>query len=366
MRRFEAKQKASILLAGAVLLTVSCFRDKKSDAKLETKPLSVKTEAVKRVTLSNFLHFNGTVMAWKTANITPDASGRIGRILKKPGDRAQKGELLAQLDMTALELQVRQARAAAAVAEASHRDAKLNFERMKKMYENRAISQMQFEKAQLAFDSADTQLKSSRAGLDLVEYTLKNSYMRAPFDGIVTAKLMEEGDQINPMIGQGASILTLMDLSKVKVNVDVPAEEIEKIRDDQPCLVRVTSLGAETFTGRVYSKNLAADPMSKTFKVEIVIDNPGTRIKAGVYADIAIEVSRLDNALTLPLAALLPDDLVMVYDQGKAVKRTVTIGARNETRFEIASGLREGELVLVEGNYDLKDGTRVAIRESGK
>ena len=360
------KRIALIIFVGAALLTVSCSRQKETAASPEKKPLLVKTEAVKRATLSNSLNFKGTVLAWKTANITPDASGRIGRILKKPGDRVQKGELLAQLDMVSLELQLRQARAATAVAEASYRDAKLNFERMKKLYENRAVSQLQFEKAQLAFDAADTQFKSAGASLDLVEYTRKNSYMRAPFSGIVTAKLMEEGDQINPMMGMGTSILTLMDLSKVKVVVDVPAEEIEQVREDSPCRVRVASLSEEVFTGRVYAKNLAADPTSKTFKVEIAIDNPATRIKAGVYADIAIEVARREGVLVLPLAALLPDGTVMVHAGGKAVRRPVTVGARNEAVFEIASGLREGEVVLVEGNYDLQDGTAVTVQGAGK
>ncbi len=360
------KRLSSIALVGIVLLTFSCARKKDGAAPQEVKPLRVKTGVLKRATLSHFLDYKGTVTAWKTANITPDASGRIGRILVKPGDRVRKGDLLAQLDMTALELQLRQARAAAAVAEAAHRDARLNFERMKKMVESRAISQMQFEKAQLAFDAADTQHKSARASLDLVEYTLKNSYMRSPFDGIVTAKLMEEGDQINPMMGMGASILTVMDLGKVKVTVDVPAEEIEKIREGQACRVRVASLAEETFAGRVWSKNLAADPVSKTFQVEIAIDNPGTRIKAGVFADIAIEVSRRENALALPLTALLPDSTVMAYVQGRAVKKPVTVGARTAAMVEIVSGLQEGDVVLVEGNYDLKDGTPVATGENGK
>jgi multidrug resistance efflux pump len=112
---------------------------------------------------------------------------------------------------------------------------------MKKMLENKAISQMQYENTQLAFDAADTQMKSAKANLDLVDYTAKNAYMKAPFSGIIAAKNMEEGDMINPMMGMGQSILTLMDLSEVKVAVDAPAEEIEKIRIGQKCLVKISS-----------------------------------------------------------------------------------------------------------------------------
>ena len=264
--------------------------------------------------------------------------------------------------MTSLELQQKQARAAMAVAQTAFQNARLNAERMKKMLENKAISQMQYENTQLALDAADTQLKSAKANLDLVDYTAKNAYMKAPFAGIIAAKNMEEGDMINPMMGMGQSILTLMDLSKVKVTVDAPAEEIEKIRIGQKCLVRISSRPGETFVGEVYSKNLAADPLSKTFKVEVKIDNPEMKIKAGVYADISIEYIRKENVYLLPLTALLAGDKeVMINDNGIARKRAIGIGLVNGTSFEVTSGVRPDEQVLIEGNYDLKDGTVIVM-----
>ncbi len=289
-----------ILFALLVLVFALSFCSKKSEVtELQQKPLLVKAELPQKGTLAKYFNYNGTVSAWKTANIAPDASGRVGRILKKQGDKVGQGELLATLDMTSLELMQKQARAAMAVAQTAYQNASLNAERMKKMLENKAISQMQYENTQLALDAADTQLKSARANLDLVDYTAKNAFMKAPFAGIIAAKNMEEGDMINPMMGMGQSILTLMDLSKVKVIVDAPAEEIEKIQVGQKCLVKISSRPDETFIGEVYSKNLAADPISKTFNVEIKIENPEMKIKAGVYADISIEYIRKDNAYLL-------------------------------------------------------------------
>jgi RND family efflux transporter MFP subunit len=350
-----------ILFALLVLVFTLSFCSKKNEmTELQQKPLLVKAELPKQGTLAKYFNYNGTVSAWKTANIAPDASGRIGRILKKQGDRVAQGELLATLDMTSLELMQKQAHAAMAVAQTAYQNARLNAERMKKMLENKAISQMQFENTQLALDAADTQMKSAKANLDLVDYTAKNAYMKAPFAGIIAAKNMEEGDMINPMMGMGQSILTLMDLSKVKVTVDAPAEEIEKIKIGQKCLVKISSRPGETFVGEVYSKNLAADPLSKTFKVEIKIDNPEMKIKAGVYADISIEYIRKENVYLLPLSALLAGDReVMVNENGKARKRAVTIGEKDGTRFEMIAGVRPDELVIIEGNYDLKDGTAV-------
>jgi len=336
-----------------------CAGKKDADAPRQL-PLQVKVQAPQKGTLAKSFDYKGTVSAWKTANIAPETSGRVGRILKKQGDRGVAGELLAILDLTSLELQQKQARAAVAVAETAYQNARLNEDRMRTMLENKAVSSMQYENAKLALDAADTQLKSAKANLDLADFMVSRSNMRAPFAGVIAAKNMEEGDMINPMMGMGQSILTLMDLSQVKVAVDVPAEEIERIRIGQPCRVTLSSLPGETFRGEVYSKNLAADPLSKTFKVEVRIDNRETKIKAGVYADIAIEYLRHEDALLLPLTALLAGDKdVMVVENGTARKRAVTVGERNGTRFEVLAGVGPQDQVIVEGNYDLKEGTAV-------
>jgi RND family efflux transporter MFP subunit len=355
-------KKTSIALLLVLALGLSFCAKKQEKADLQQKPLLVKVQAPAQGTLARYFNYKGTVSAWKTANIAPEASGRVGRILKKQGDRVAAGELLATLDMTSLELQQKQARAAVAVAETGFQNARLNEERMRKLFASQAVSSMQYENAKLARDAADTQLKSAKATLDLVDYTARQSNMRAPFAGIIAAKNMEEGDMINPMMGMGQSILTLMDLSRIKVTVDVPAEEVERIRIGQDCRVTIASRPGETFAGEVYSKNLAADPLSKTFKVEVKVDNPDLKIKAGVYADIAIEYVRKENAMLLPLSALLAGDReVMVNENGLARKRAVTVGERNHTRFEVLSGVTAGDRVLVEGNYDLKEGTAVVV-----
>jgi RND family efflux transporter MFP subunit len=353
-------KKISIALLMVFVIALSFCAKKQEAVERQQKPLLVKAERPQRGTLAKYLNYKGTVSAWKTANIVPDTSGRVGRILKKQGDKVAQGELLATLDMTSLELQQKQARAAVAVAGTAYQNARLNEERMKKMLENKAISAMQYESTKLALDAADTQLKSAKATLDLVDYTARNAAMRAPFAGIIAAKNMEEGDMINPMMGMGQSILTLMDLSRVKVTVEAPAEEIELIRVGQKCRVGIASRPGEVFAGEVYSKNLAADPLSKTFKVEVKIDNPEMRIKAGVYADVSIEYIRKENIFLLPLTALLAGDReVLVIENGVARKRAVTVGLQNGTRFEVAAGVGPDERVVVEGNYDLKDGTAV-------
>ena len=357
------------LFLAIVFIFPGCSKKEEKKIVYEKKPILVNVEKVKRGTLIRDLNYKGTVLPWQKANIGPDAAGRIAKIYMKPGDMVNKDKLLAELDTTTLKLQANQAEAALAVANAAYKDALLNHQRIQKLYEKTAVSQMQLEKSALALEAADTQQKSAEAALNTVKHMLNMSYMRAPFAGIITSKNMEEGDMINPMMGMSvgnSGVLTLMDLKKVKITLDVPTEDIEKISIGQKCNVKVDTYPDDVFKGEIYSRNLAADPVSKTFKVEVKVDNPDIKIKAGIFAEVRIEISSKENVLLLPISALIEQGdatYVVLYNDGTAKYENIKVGQRNIQLFEILEGLEEGQQVVVEGNYDLKEGTLLTFQE---
>jgi RND family efflux transporter MFP subunit len=345
---------------------VGCDNKNGQDLVLEKKPIQVKVLQVEKGTFTKSLTYKGTVNPWKRANIGPEVSGRIGKIYKKQGDVVQKGDLLAELDCTTMKLQKKQAEAALAVAMASFKDAVLNFQRIKSLYEKKAVSKMQYEKSQLALEAADTQKKSAEASFNVIRHTLSNSYMKAPFAGIITSKNYEEGDTVNPMMGMSAGVLTLMDMSRVKIVLDVPAEDVEKIEIGQPCAISVSTIPLETFMGEVFSKNLAADPLSKTFKVEVVVDNPETKIKAGIFAEVGIEILRNEDVFVLPNSALMDENQLVLFNGGKAKYIKIKIADSSEYEFVVSEGLVGGETVVVDGNYDLKEDSLIALEGNEK
>jgi len=353
------KNRVITFLAILLVFIAGCRQKEEKKVVSEKKPIQVKIITAQKGVLTQELNFKGSVSPWKSANIGPDISGRIYRIYHKQGDKVAKGTLLAELDTVTLKLQQKQMQAAVAVARASYNDALLNFQRFEKLLEKNAVSQMQYEKAKLGLEAADTQKQSAEANLDVVEHTLNNSFMRAPFNGIITSKNMEEGDMINPMMGMSASVLTLMDINQIKVIIDVAGEDIEKVKIGQPCRVVIHSLPDKTFAGKVYSRNLAADPLSKTFKVEVAVDNPELEIKAGVFADVQIEVFKKEDVLILPYSAIIDDDYLVVLENGQAKRAKVQLGERNDRQVEIVSGVLPGQQVVIEGNYDLKDGAPI-------
>ena len=362
-----------IALAAAALLTVAACKKEaaKADATAPTfgaAPVKVFKAARERITEK--LTYTGTLEALNKINITPETGGKIARIYVEAGDRVAKGQLLAELETESIRLQLKQAEAGVSVAEASYADALRNKERMDRLIKESAVSEQQREKIQLAFDAASAQLEQARAGLNMAQYALNVSLMKAPFNGVVASKNAEVGDVINPMMGGfgggAGGVLTLMDYSTIKLAVAISGEDIGRIRKGQEAVLRIGSLPGREFRGTVRVVNLTADPLNKKFGVEVYVANPDAVLRPGTFGDLIFEVESHDNALVVPQSAILENAYVFVAEGGKAVRKDVTLGIQNTTMIEVLAGLKDGESVVVEGNYGLEDGAAVQVLEEVK
>src|SRR5512135_3160910 len=238
---------------------------------------------------------------------------------------------------------------------------------MDRLIKENAVSEQQREKIQLAFDAAAAQLEQARAGLNLAQHALDVSIMTAPFAGVVASKNAEVGDVINPMMGGfgggAGGVLTLMDFSRVKTEVAVSSEDIGRIRKGQAAVLRIGAFPGRDFVGTVLLVNLTADPLSKKFGVEAVFENRDGVLRPGTFGDVLFELESHENALVVPQKAVLENAYVFVVENGKAVKKPVTLGLQNTTMVEILEGLAEGLPVVVEGNYGLEEGAPVQVLE---
>jgi RND family efflux transporter MFP subunit len=322
---------------------------------------------VSKQRISEKLVFTGVIEAWQTINITPEVGGRIAKIYVEEGDRVQKGQLLAELDTRATRLQLEQAEAFVAVAQANYNDAEKNMERMERLIKENAVSEQQYEKIKLVFESAEAQLNQAKAALNLSKYNLDVSIMEAPFSGVVASRNAEVGDVINPMMGgfsPNSGVLTLMDFSRVKIEVDVSHQDVVRIKKGQPASMAVSAIPGRSFSGRVSVVNLTADPMTKKFHVEVASDNPDLILRPNTFGEIMIEVSSHENALVVPQNAILENKYVFVVNEDNTVRRQeVNVGLENTDMVEILSGVQLGDRVVVEGSYGLDNGTKIEIKE---
>ncbi len=355
-------------VAAMVIALVSCKPAKKdaAPAAAADQAAVVKTYTVARQRVSEKIAYTTTLEASRKTSITPEVGGKIARILVHEGDSVRAGQVLAELETESIRLQLRQAEAGVAVAEAGYNDALKNKERMDRLIKENAVSEQQAEKVTLGFDAAKAQREQAQAALNLAKYALNISIMKAPFSGVISAKNAEVGDVINPMMGgySGASgVLTLMDFAKVKVVIDMAENDALRLRRGQPALLRVPSFPGREFVGEVTIANSTADAATKKFRIEALFDNAGRELRPGTFGEVIFEVSTHESALAVPQKAVLENSYVYIVQAGKAVKRPVTLGLQNTTVVEVLTGLAEGEVVIVEGNYGLGEGAPVRITE---
>ena len=350
------------------LLLISCQSQEQQETTVEQTFGAAQVKVIKVIEqkISERLQYTGLIEAHKKIVLNPDVGGKIARIYVEEGDRVKKGQVLAELDTRAIQLQVEQAEAQLAVTEANYNDAKNNLERWERLRKENAVSEQQYEQIKLAHEAAESQRQQARAVVNLAKYNLDVSIMEAPFDGIIASKNAEVGDVVNPMMGgfgAASGVLTLMDFSKMKIDIEVSHNDVVRIVKGQAASLHVSVYPEKTFEGRVTVVNMAADPLSKKFGVEVQLSNPGLLLKPNTYGDVSLEITSHEDALVIPQQALLEDRFVILVQDDKAVYREVVIGLQNSTQLEVLKGLQPGDLVVVEGNYGLEEGADIEITE---
>ncbi|MFW6139803.1 MAG: efflux RND transporter periplasmic adaptor subunit [Acidobacteriota bacterium] len=376
-RRNKVKQNLLIKLILPALLTVfisACnvpLQDEEGEAALGGAA-PVKVTEVMRQKISEKVYCTGLIEAREKIVITPETGGKIAKIYVDEGERVQRGDILAELETKTTRLQLKQAEAGLAVAKANYNDAQRNMERMERLRKENAVSEQQYEKVKLAFESSEAQLKQAQAALDLAEHNLDVSIMKAPFNGVIASKNAEVGDIINPMMGGGglyttsSGVLTLVDFSSVKIHIQVSHEDMVRIRKGQKAHITVKAFPERVFSGEVTVVNMTADPVSKKFNVEVQAQNSDLLLRPNIFGEVVLEVSTHEDALVIPQDAVVEGSYVFVAEGDKAVKRKITIGLQDTTHLEALQGLQEGERVIIEGNYGLEDGSLIEISGAKK
>lgn len=335
-------------------------------------PAAVAVQAVKKGKIVREYTAGGQLAGIRTATVAPKISGKVASVPVAAGQAVREGDVLFTLDSTDAENQVRQARAALAVAQENKKladvnraSAKKQLERYRQLYEAGAVSADTYEQYVLKYEQAaapvpEAQLAQAEAALATQETNLANHTVRAPFGGVVAKVSVDPGEMVTPT----SQCVTLVDLSRVKVEVAVGEQEVNKIRPGQTCRVTVAAARSEPFPGTVTAVAPAADEKTKGFTVEVTLDNPAGILKQGMYAEVHLVTDTAEEVLTVPVEAVLNKDgrrVVFVVEGGEAKERTVTVGLTDGRLAEIKDGLKEGEQVVVTGNQSLTNGSKVIV-----
>lgn len=408
-------QTRTKVIIGIVVVAVFASAAALSVANSRDRGVEVRMESVARRDVVQTVTASGNIRARRAVELSSDISAKVAELLVQEGEDVQAGQVLMRLDPAQYEAGVSRAEAALLQSRASRAQMEANLLRaqrdLDRLLSLRArdsllVSTQQVDDARTGVDVADAQFRAAefgvrqaQASLDEARDRLSKTIIRAPIDGKVTRRNVEEGETviIGTMNNPGSLILTISDLSVIEVVVQVDETDVPLVALGDSATVRIDAFPSRTFIGRVTaignsairppSQQAAGQQAAIDFEVIITLDETDADLRPDLSAtaDIVTEVRK--EALTVPIIALTvrdetPDSTataseeskeseeaegVFVVRDGKATFTPVEVGIAGQEYFEVVTGISEGDTVVA-GPYQriraLKNGDSVKRTES--
>ncbi|MBI3650912.1 MAG: efflux RND transporter periplasmic adaptor subunit [Acidobacteria bacterium] len=395
--------KAKLFIAAAILLTAigSSACEKKQQAATEKPSLaqSVRVEKISLTPVDEVYEATGTVKAQTTTALSAKLMGNVVALNVREGDRVRAGQTLIELDNrdAATQLQkaqagwreaqqtlaeVEQASAAAqsaqAAAEANRQFAASTFARYQTLLERQAISPHEFDEVKAKYQIAEAETRraeqmaqtliarknqalaridQAKADISNAQITVGYGRITSPINGIVTAKQIEVGAIAAP----GVPLLMIEDNSQYRLEATVEESQLGRIHLHDTVGVQIAALGAETVSGKVVEIVPITDTASRSYIVKIGLPALPT-LRSGLYGKARFLTGHRQALTISPKAIVQQGQLTSLYvvdDGGVARLRLVKTGKAYGEQIEILSGLNDGERVIVEGQVQVSDGSRV-------
>jgi RND family efflux transporter MFP subunit len=334
-------------VAITILLNNKARSDEKARRSQEVeKAISVSVAKVSKGTLEQDLSLVGTITANNDVAIISETDGRVTSVAAKVGDYKQAGSVLVQVDD---ELKL----ASFKSAEVAYEKARKDYERYQSLMKDGAISDNQLEQARQAFQAAEAQYIVARR-----QY--QDTKIKTPISGVVTARNVDVG----AYLGKGALVANVVDISRLKVKVNVAEQDVFKLKVGDEVEVRTDVYPGVVFKGKIETMSAKGDE-AHTYPVEILIPNSKENpLKAGMFGQVSFTTIGKRETLLIPREALVgsvKNPKVFVAEGETARLRDIVVGREAGRSLEVLDGLKEGEFVITNGQNNLKDGYSVSV-----
>lgn len=367
-----AHRWAAIVICLSLLGIAGCGKESDQQAQQQQQPPT----AVDVVTLSSGPHdfvttYPGRVNAYRVAEIRPQVSGIIEKRLFKEGSQVKAGDLLYQIDPSSYEAALASAKGSLAVAKANERSARLLAQRYKKLVSTSAISKQEADDADADWKQAQAQILQDKGEVRSAQINLNRTKIKAPISGIIGRSTITEGALVTD--GQSTVLTTIRQLSPVYVDLQLPSDTVLSMKM-QPNLPRDVSLELKDGTklkekGELQFSEAYADENTDTVNVRVLFQNDKRLLLPGMFARAEVTVDQKENALMAPQRSIIRDPTgatyaMVVTPDNKVEKREVKVGRAIDTQWEILSGLKSGERVVIAGLQKISDGATVNPNET--
>jgi membrane fusion protein (multidrug efflux system) len=307
--------------------------------------LNVSGYLIKPSQMSDSYNSIGTLMPDEEVELSFETSGKIVGIYFTEGTRVKKGDLLAKINDRPLQAQLEKLLAQQKLAEEKEF-------RQRSLLDRDAISQE-------SYDQIVTELQTIQADINLVRARISETELRAPFDGIIGLRYISEGSYTN----SSTKIARLVKMSPIKIEFAIPEKYSDDVKIGFP--ITFTLVGSsDTLNAKVYAIDPKIDISTRTIIMRALYPNYNEELKSGRFATVSIELSQIDNTISIPTEAVIPEmegETVFIYKSGRASSVKVDIGLRTESKIQIVSGLTFGDTLLTSGILQLRQSLPVVL-----
>lgn len=345
-----------LILAGAVFV---------SDAVKAQAIPPVQTEVVQIAPVIRKLELSGTVTSPHASQISTSVEGLVSAVYFDSGAHVKVGDLLLELDAELEEAAYDQAQAQAAQAAAEVEDAK----RRLKIAESLAKrdygpkNEVEARQAEVEIDTAT--LEGFQAEQKRRKVVLKRHKLPAPFDGVISKRMAEVGQWVEP----GTAVFELVAMRDFRVDVPVPQDYYARLREGADVTILIDTLPGEAISAKIGALIPVSDPDARTFTLRVLPERDDIPITPGMSARVLINLDTGKRDLVVSRDALIryPDGRITVWvlekdgDKMSVTERRIEIGLAFDGMVQVLSGLKEGERVVVRGNETLREGQTVRL-----
>ena len=326
-----------------ILLMSACTesKDKKGVDVISEKP-RVKLATVTARQVDQILEYTATVEAEVKNNIAPASPVRIDHIYVEVGDKVSKGQKLVQMDAASLKQLKLQLD-----------NQEIEFRRLDELYKVGGVSKSEWDASKMSLDVKKTSYRN----------LLENTSLLSPISGIITARNYDNGDMYNG----NTPVLVVEQIVPVKLLINISENYFSKIKKGSPVKVKFDVFEGEVFNGKISLIYPTINAATRTFPVELVLDNKDMKVRPGMFARVEVNFGSENHVVVPDLAVVKQagsgDRYVFVYEKGKVRYQKVELGRRMGTEYELISGVSNNSQVVVAGHTRLVNGTEVVIEK---
>ncbi|MCZ6779934.1 MAG: efflux RND transporter periplasmic adaptor subunit [Acidobacteria bacterium] len=348
-RKLNLIHRVGIGVSALLVMSIPAgAQDQAVESKLEIPTVPVRYTVVREHLVRRTIQLPGTVESRTRSLIASEVPGLVTELKVREGEGVRKGQALLKLRTTSLELRLKAAQAQLKEAESRQSLAERSLGRARELFDSQAFSQQQLDESFYEFSAWQGRVETLQAQIAQIEFDVKRSTIRAPFDGVIVARHTDVGE----WRGEGDAVLEILSLDALEVNVEVPERYFGSLKLGVSVAITFEALPDLLVEGDVRAIIPRADPQARTFPVKIRIPDADRRVGVGMLAGVSLPVGESYRA------TVVPKDAVVAQGPGRAVY--MLNGGDVASLVPVRTGAGVGPWIVIEG--DVRAGQKVIVR----